>query len=181
MVSELKNSESNIDETATADAGREETSDPAVSDVGESKWGEIPEDNFGYASDEERRAKRGLEDWELVDKIPESQEPVPRWFFGIIVAVLLVAVGLSFPFWGDRPGYEREWINWGFGAALLYLVVFGTFVYFMVNFYGSKVAGRLDSDQQSEQQQQDETAAASADDGLSKKQQRESADDSVPK
>jgi hypothetical protein len=24
--------------------------------------------------------------------------------------------------------------------------VFGTFVYFMVNFYGSKTAGRLDSD-----------------------------------
>lgn len=123
-----------------------------IGDVAETKWGEIPDDNFGYASDEERRAKRGLEDWELVDKIPESQQPVPRWFFGIIIAVLLVAVGLSFPFWGDRPGYEREWINWGFGAALLYIAVFGTFVYFMVNFYGSKVAGRLDSDKQNEQQ-----------------------------
>jgi len=115
-------------------------------ELGDSKWGELPEDNFGYASDEERRAKRGLEDWELVEKIPESQQPVPRWFIGIIVAVMLVAVGLSFPFWGDRPGYEREWINWGFGAALLYTAVFGTFVYFMVNFYGSKVAGRLDTD-----------------------------------
>lgn len=113
----------------------------------DSKWGELPEDNFGYASDEERRAKRGLEDWELVENIPDSQQPVPRWFIGIIIAVMLVAVGLSFPFWGDRPGYEREWINWGFGAALLYVAVFGTFVYFMVNFYGSKVAGRLDSDQ----------------------------------
>lgn len=116
-------------------------------DLKKAKWGELPADNFGYASDEERRAKRGLEDWELVEKIPDSQKPVPRWFFGIIVAVMLVAVGLSFPFWGDRPGYEREWINWGFGAALLYIVVFGTFVYFMVNFYGSKVAGRLDTDQ----------------------------------
>ena len=115
-------------------------------DLKENKWGEIPDDNFGYASDEERRAKRGLEDWELVEKIPDSQKPVPRWFFGIIVAVMLVAVGLSFPFWGDRQGYEREWIDWGFGAALLYVAVFGTFVYFMVNFYGSKVAGRLDGD-----------------------------------
>lgn len=117
-------------------------------EVNEPKWGEIPADNFGYASDEERRAKRGLEDWELVEKIPESQQPVPRWFFGIIIAVMLVAVGLSFPFWGDRVGYEREWINWGFGAALLYVAVFGTFVYFMVNFYGSKVAGRLDTDKE---------------------------------
>jgi len=122
--------------------------EPLPSDLEDTKWGELPEDNFGYASDEERRAKRGLEDWELVEKIPESQQPVPRWFIGIIVAVMLVAVGLSFPFWGDRPGYEREWINWGFGAALLYTAVFGTFVYFMVNFYGSKVAGRLDTDKE---------------------------------
>jgi len=128
----------------------EETKQEPPADITENKWGEIPADNFGYASDEERRAKRGLEDWELVEKIPESQQPVPRWFFGIIIAVVLVAVGLSFPFWGDRPGYEREWINWGFGAALLYIAVFGAFVYFMVNFYGSKVAGRLDSDKDKE-------------------------------
>ena len=137
----------------TKDNDTTKDSKPTPEELGsveETKWGEIPEDNFGYASDEERRAKRGLEDWELVESIPESQKPVPRWFFGIIIAVLLVAVGLSFPFWGDRPGYEREWINWGFGAALLYLLVFGTFVYFMVNFYGSKVAGRLDSDKAKE-------------------------------
>lgn len=125
-----------------------------VGDVKKAEWGVIPDDNFGYASDEERRAKRGLEDWELVEKIPESQQGVPRWFLGIVVVVLLIAIGLSFPFWGDRPGYEREWINWGFGAAILYLAVFGTFVYFMVNFYGSKTAGRLDSDKENENSQQ---------------------------
>lgn len=114
----------------------------------DAQWGKIPDDNFGYASDEERRRHRGLEDWELVEKIPESQKRVPPWFFAVVVVVLLVAIGLSFPFWGDRPGYEREWVNWGFGAAILYLLVFGTFVYFMVNFYGSKMAGRLDSDQE---------------------------------
>jgi hypothetical protein len=123
-------------------------SDRPLGDVEKGVWGEIPEDNFGYVSDEERRAKRGLEDWELVEKIPESQEGVPRWFLAVIVAVLLIAIGLSFPFWGDRPGYEREWINWGFGAALLYLTVFGAFVYFMVNFYGSSAGGRLDSDKE---------------------------------
>lgn len=103
------------------------------------KWGELPDNHFGYASDEERRAKRGLEDWELVDSIPDSQKRVPPWFYAVVVAVLLVAIGLSFPFWGERPGYEKEnWIDWGFGAAILYLLVFGTFVHFMVNFYGSK-------------------------------------------
>jgi len=132
---------SNVDEHKT----------PPMKDIGEQKWGEIPNDNFGYASDEERRAKRGLEDWELVEKIPESQRGVPRWFLGIIVVVLLVAIGLSFPFWGNRPGVEPKWINWGFGAAILYIAVFGVFVYYMVNFYGSHAAGRLDSDKSDEQ------------------------------
>jgi hypothetical protein len=112
----------------------------------DSEWGQTPDDHFGYASEEERLAKRGLEDWELVDRIPESQRGVPIWFISVVVVVLLVAVGLSFPFWGDRPGYEREWVNWGFGAALLYLSVAGGFVYFMVHLYGSRFAGRLDSD-----------------------------------
>jgi hypothetical protein len=138
---------------------KHEEREQPVGEVGEQRWGELPEDNFGYASDDERRAKRGLEDWELVEKIPESQRGVPRWFLGIVVAVLLVAIGLSFPFWGDRPGYEREWINWGFGAALLYIAVFGAFVYFMVNFYGSKVAGRLDGDKTQTPKENDGHAA----------------------
>ena len=115
--------------------------DKQVTEVVNKKWGEIPADNFGYGSDEERRNKRGLEDWELVEKIPESQKGVPKWFIAVIAAVLLVAIGLSFPFWGDRPGYERNWIDWGFGAALLYLFVFGAFVYFMVNKYSPSVDG----------------------------------------
>lgn len=119
---------------------------PELEDIKEKNWGEIPDDNFGYTSDEERRNKRGLEDWELVEKIPQSQKGVPKWFIAVVVAVLLVAVGLSFPFWGDRPGYEREWINWGFGAALLYILVFGGFVYFMVNAYSPSVDGSEDMD-----------------------------------
>jgi hypothetical protein len=124
-----------------------------IGEVKEEKWGQVPEDNFGYASDEERRAKRGLEDWELLESVPRSQKGVPKWFIAVIVAVLLVAIGLSFPFWGDRPGYEREWINWGFGAALLYLAVFGAFVYFMVNKYSPSVDGMEDSKQKSTQQE----------------------------
>ncbi|MBI1195333.1 MAG: hypothetical protein GC138_05770 [Gammaproteobacteria bacterium] len=118
------------------------------------EWGAAPNDHFGYASEEERLAKRGMEDWELVDKIPESQRGVPKWFLAVVFVVVLVAVGLSFPFWGDRPGYERSWVNWGFLAALVYIAVAGTFVYFMVNLYGSKAAGRLDSDK--EKQSEDE-------------------------
>ena len=111
-----------------------------------SRWGEKKEDHFGYASDEERLAKRGMEDWELVEKIPESQRGIPYWFAAVVVVVLLVAVGLSFPFWGNRPGYEREWVNWGFVAALFYVSAAAAVVYFMVQLYGSSSGGKLDSD-----------------------------------
>ncbi len=124
----------------------------SLGEVKQETWGQVPEDNFGYSSDEERRAKRGLEDWELLESVPRSQKGVPIWFVAVIIAVLLVAIGLSFPFWGDRPGYEREWINWGFGAALLYLAVFGTFVYFMVNKYSPSVDGMEEQDQKRAQE-----------------------------
>jgi hypothetical protein len=112
------------------------------------KWGETPGDHFGYATDEERLARRGMEDWELVHKIPNSQRRVPYWFIAVVVIVLLVAVGLGFPFWGQRPGAHVEWFNWGFVAAIFYVAAAAFFVYYMTNLYGSDEGGRLDSDPQ---------------------------------
>lgn len=132
----------------------EQGKDPHPLGPVESEWGETPDNHFGYASDEERLAKRGLEDWELVDRIPDSQRGVPVWFIAVIVMVLLVAIGLSFPFWGDRPGYERDWVNWGFAAAIVYLLIFGSFVYFMVNLYGSRWAGHLGNDPRDKQEKE---------------------------
>ena len=117
-----------------------------------SEWGQQSKDHFGYASDKERLEKRGMEDWELVEKIPESQRRVPYWFMAVVVIVLLVGVGLSFPFWGLRPGVKVDWVEWvkdpGFLGSLVYITVAGIFVYVMVNMYGSTVAGRLDSDKE---------------------------------
>ncbi len=117
----------------------------------EPHWGETPKDHFGYASDAERLAKRGMEDWELVTKIPASQRRVPYWFLAVVLIVLLVAVGLGFPFWGQRPGVKVQWFNWGFVAAIVYVAIAAAFVYFMTNLYGSERAGRLDSDPESPQ------------------------------
>ena len=78
-----------------------------------------------------------------------------------------MAIGLSFPFWGDRVGYERDWVNWGFGAALIYIAVMSAFVYFMVNLYGSNIAGKLDSDTSAEKPAADSDTAAGDSDGRS--------------
>lgn len=118
----------------------------------QSTWGELRRDNFGYASNEERLEKRGMEDWELVEKIPESQLKVPYWFWAVVAIVLLVGVGLSFPFWGLRAGVVVHWQDWvqdpGFLGSLVYLAAAGAFVWYMVNMYGSSAAGRLDSDKE---------------------------------
>lgn len=129
---------------------QEKKKSAALPETDEARWGEQKADHFGYASDAERLAKRGMEDWELVETIPESQKGIPYWFVGIIVVVLLVAVGLSFPFWGNRAGYEREWVNWGFVAAIFYISAAAALVYFMVQLYGSSAGGKLDSDKKRE-------------------------------
>lgn len=134
-----------MNEDKQKDSDMEHTEKPV-----ESHWGEESGDHFGYASDEERRQKRGLEDWELVDKIPDSQNRIPKWFFGVIVAVAFVAVSLSFPFFGLRKDMLFNWSGWGIGviAAIVYLSVMGVFVAFMVRLYGSRLGGRLDSDKE---------------------------------
>ncbi|MDX8379902.1 MAG: hypothetical protein R8K48_07670 [Gallionella sp.] len=118
--------------------------------TGKATWGEHRKDHFGYASNDERLEKRGMEDWELVERIPESQLKVPYWFWAVVAIVLLVGVGLSFPFWGLRPGVVVNWTDWvkdpGFIGSLVYVTVAGVFVWYMVNMYGSSATGRLDSD-----------------------------------
>ena len=115
----------------------------------ESHWGKKDADHYGYESDEDRKLKRGLEDWELVDSIPTSQKQIPKWFIWVIVAVAFVAISLSFPFFGRRAHMHYDWDGWGFGvvAAIVYLSVMSVFVLVMVRMYGSKVGGRLDNDE----------------------------------
>ena len=62
---------------------------PSDLDSVESKWGTQSEDNFGYASEEERRASRGLEDWEMVDRMSDSQPGVFTWFRTVVGSVVI--------------------------------------------------------------------------------------------
>jgi hypothetical protein len=120
-----------------------------LSDV-KSRWGTHDKENFGYATDEERLERRGLEDWEIVEQLQESQPTTPYWFIAVVVIVLLVGVGLSFPFWGLRPGVTVNWVDWvkdpGFLAAIVYVAIGGFFVRYMTNMYGTSSGGRSDKD-----------------------------------
>lgn len=108
-------------------------------------WGKLPSDHYGYASDSERLEKRGLEDWEMVENIPATQKRVPVWFITGVIIICLVSVGLSMPFWGDRPGYERPWFTMGHLFALFYGVGAFVLIYFMTRLYGS---GKNDAGQE---------------------------------
>ncbi|MDH5300284.1 MAG: hypothetical protein OEW58_02850 [Gammaproteobacteria bacterium] len=99
----------------------------------ETKWGDIPEDQFGYKDKETRRAKRGLEDWEMLEEMEESQTSIPYWFVALFFLLLLIAVGLTFPFWGNRPGFERDWFDWGIPAGAAWVIVMSFLIYYMVD------------------------------------------------
>ncbi len=107
---------------------------PLPSSVHEPGWGEKSTDNFGYGSEEERFTKRGLEDWEMVEHMDSSEQGIPYWFIAIFFVLLLVAIGLTFPFWGNRPGYEREWMDWGIPAGAAWVIIMSGLIYYMVDY-----------------------------------------------
>ena len=62
---------------------------PSNLDSIDNQWGNQPDDNFGYASEEERRERRGLEDWELVERMSDHQPGVFPWFRAVIGSVIV--------------------------------------------------------------------------------------------
>ncbi|MEJ2574992.1 MAG: hypothetical protein P8164_15655 [Gammaproteobacteria bacterium] len=61
---------------------------PSDLDPVKDDWGAQPEDNFGYTSEEERRANRGLEDWEMVDRMSDSQPGIFAWLHTVVGSVV---------------------------------------------------------------------------------------------
>ena len=116
-------------------------SESSVKPTDKQKWGETPVDHHGYSSDSERIEKRGLEDWEMVEKMSEtSDHKIPYWFFAVFAVLLLVAIGLTFPFWGVRPGYERSWFDWGIVAGTAWVTIMGAVIYYIVDYQHQRKA-----------------------------------------
>jgi len=94
-------------------------------------------------SDKQTQARKNIENKGMTDEEIiasgvglESSKRVPKWFWAIIVVVVLIAFALTEPFWGDRAGHPRPWFTWGHVGALAYIMVFGGCVYFMTTMYG---------------------------------------------
>ncbi len=104
-----------------------------LSSTEETGWGDMPEDHFGYGSKQERLDKRGLEDWELLETMESTHTSIPYWFIALFIVLLLVAIGLTFPFWGNRPGFERDWFDWGIPAGVAWVIVMSFVIYYFVD------------------------------------------------
>ncbi len=104
-----------------------------VSATHDTGWGEKSTTNYGYTTDQERLDKRGLEDWELVETMEHSTASIPYWFIAIFIVLLLVAIGLTFPFWGNRPGYERPYFDWGIPAGAAWVIIMSAIIYYFVD------------------------------------------------
>ncbi|MDQ6956438.1 MAG: hypothetical protein Q9M21_04505 [Mariprofundaceae bacterium] len=94
--------------------------------------------------------KQGMSDEEIIASGVglESRDRVPKWFWAIIVVVILIAYGLTVPFWGDRIDNPRPWFTWGHVGALAYILVFGGFVYFMTMMSGGDDGGEAEDQEE---------------------------------
>src|SRR3569833_3436345 len=63
-----------------------------------------------------------------------SDHRIPYWFIALLLVLLLVATGLTFPFWGVRPGFERPWFDWGIVAGAVWVTNKGGLIYYMVDY-----------------------------------------------
>lgn len=128
--------------------------------VDQPDWGEGSD--YGYRSDDERKDRRGLEDWEMLESMEQSEVGIPFWFVAIFVVLLIVAVGLTFPFWGNRPGYERDWFDWGIPAGVAWVVVMSAIIYYFVEMVPARrqKKEREEREQKEQEQQAQETKVA---------------------
>lgn len=133
----------------------EKKQNETTSNADETAWGEQSNDNYGYRDDQERRDKRGLEDWEMVTSMEESSVSIPYWFIAIFIVLLLVAIGLTFPFWGNRPGYERPYFDWGIPLGAAWVIVMGFVIYYFVDLRHVLKEKKLKKLQEAKQQTQD--------------------------
>lgn len=87
--------------------------EPASLNAIDNRWGEQPDDNFGYTTEEERRARRGLEDWELLEGMANTQPGLFDWLrtvVGSVIAGIVIFLMVA---------YAIYYISYNYGPTLL--------------------------------------------------------------
>ncbi|OIO54028.1 MAG: hypothetical protein COX57_13480 [Alphaproteobacteria bacterium CG_4_10_14_0_2_um_filter_63_37] len=94
--------------------------------------------------------QREMTDAELLASM--DQEPsgrgFPMWLVAIFLLLLVMAVGLDYPFWGQKTVVpegatgvvleQRSWFTWGKVGAIAYVTFFGALIWYMVHYNGRK-------------------------------------------
>ena len=96
------------------------------------QWGKLPADHFGYASHAQRRAKRGLEEWEMVnDHLCEHSGNINngRWtritlIVSTLATVLLYLYGVEI-----NPPHSQEWFVGAYREEVFVAVFFCVLLY----------------------------------------------------
>lgn len=102
------------------------------SQVGGTRWGEIPQDNFGYKDAQERRAKRGLEDWEMVeDHVVRNGTPgsSKKWMLYSMLGAAAASAVLLLYLINTSPGEMNFWTSGHFSNGVFVLIFFCVVVY----------------------------------------------------
>jgi len=98
------------------------------------KWFVFDKARGQIVSEEEKegRPKKGLEDWEMLQPRDEKPLRIPYWLIVSVAGLFITAVLLTFPFFGEREGYERSWFDSGLLVGVGYGVVILIAIYFLL-------------------------------------------------
>jgi len=103
----------------------------SLSPVNNAAWEAPPADHFGYASEEERRTKRGLEEWEMVgDHLPhESLSGGRTWAKCTLIAATAITVTLYWYGVDIKPTDKEKWVIDRFREEIFAVIFFFIFLY----------------------------------------------------
>jgi len=103
-----------------------------LSPVKNAQWEKLPSDHFGYMNDAQRRTKRGLEEWEMVNDHSSnhaSDFSNGRWT-RITLIVSTVAIVLLYIYGVEiNPPHTQEWFKGAYREEIFLAIFFCILLY----------------------------------------------------
>lgn len=107
------------------------TKDKVLQPVKNAQWEIPPTEHYGYADDEERRAKRGLEDWEMVSNHTSNEiDPSTiKWVRITLASATIITVALYLFGIKIKPANEDHWLIGAYREEIFSVIFFFIFLY----------------------------------------------------